>query len=115
SSTCFVSTATWRNTPITTQTGSFSVEFEATPNNANMNGIVALSKGPGDAFDDFATLIRFNNEGYIDVRDGNTYRSVNPTPYTPGTRYKFRMIIHVPQRRYTTYVQPQGQAERLLA
>src|SRR5881227_103113 len=59
---CVVSSLAWVNTPLTAaQTGSFTVEFDATPNGAALDAVTGLSAGPAAAFADLAVIVRFNS------------------------------------------------------
>lgn len=96
---CLTATPLWQNTALPPQTGQFMVEFDATPNQANMNGITAMSLGPGSQFDDFAILIRFKGNGRIVVRNGGSYDSDVETFYTVGLSHHFRVQVDVPNHR----------------
>jgi hypothetical protein len=99
------------NNPIEAQTGSFTVEFDATPDGTDLNSIVALSEGTGSGYSDFATLTRFapaNQGSVIDSRDGGDYNSDNIIPYSPGTRYHFLLEVDVPSHTYNVYVTPEN-------
>jgi len=45
--------------------------------------IMTLSSGPKTAFGDFACLVRFNNLGTIDARNGANYEPVGGIAYSP--------------------------------
>ena len=62
---CLTGFNVWQNTAIAPRTGQFTVEFDATPNEPNGNGIVTMSLGPGSNFDDYAILIRFKITGQV--------------------------------------------------
>ena len=67
---CLTGVTAWQNTAVPPRTGQFTVEFDATPNEPNGNGIVVMSLGPGSNFNDFAVLIRFKESGRIVVLAG---------------------------------------------
>ncbi len=112
---CRTSQLAWQNAPLPIRRGQFSVEYDATPNGANIDGITALSAGPGGAYQHYAVLVRFNTNGYIDVRNGGGYQADVSLPYTAGTTYRFRLEIDVPAHRYSVYVTPAGGSELALA
>ncbi len=97
---CVTSTATWQNTPQASQSGGFEFRFDAVPNNANMDGMVALSQGAGATFTDYAVIVRFDLAGSIDVRDGAAYGADAVVAYSPGTNYQFRVVVDVPAGIY---------------
>jgi cysteine-rich repeat protein len=110
-STCLTSSSTWQNNPITSQTGSFTVEYDATPNGAGLDAIVALSEGPGSDYPNFATLTRFYGPG-IDSRDGGDYSNDTYIPYTPDMTYHFLLEVDVPSRTYNIYVTPENSSRQ---
>lgn len=112
---CVTSTSVWQNFPITAQAGVFSARFDAMPNNDNMTGHTVLSEGPGAAYQDYAILIGFGPSGFIDARDGGSYRAEMQIPYTAGTAYHFRVEVNVPAHTYSVYVTPEGAGELTLA
>ncbi len=112
---CEVSSATWQNFAFDAQSGGFTVEFDATPNDANMDGITALSAAPGQAYADFAVLVRFNSSGTVDARNGGAYDADVTIPYTAGTTYHLRLVVNVLSHTYSVYVTPQGAGEQMLA
>ena len=112
---CVQSGATWANVPIASQSGKFSIEFDATPNAAGMDGVTGLSNGPADAYTDLAAIVRFYTNNFIDARNGGSYSASASIPYTPGVTYHFRLVVDILAHRYTAYVKPAGQAEQLLA
>jgi len=102
----------WRNFPMTPQSGAFTVEFDAVPNGSGIDGLTNLSSGQAAAYADTAVTVRFNVSGTIDARDGGVYGADNVIAYTPGTSYHFRIEVDVPNHTYSAYVTPAGGAER---
>jgi len=109
----------WDDLTVTSSTASQSnvveVEFDAIPNDDNMDGVVALSAEPMSTFSDGAILVRFNDSGMIDARNGTFYRSNASIPYSAGINYHFRLAINLPTRKYNAYVTPEGSTEQTLA
>ena len=100
---CLTTLASWQNRAfLTAQTGTFTAEFDAIPNNANMDGVTGLSTGQAGTFTDQAVTVRFNTSGMIDARDGATaYRADTQIPYFAGTVYHFRLVVNVVTHRFT--------------
>jgi hypothetical protein len=107
---CVNSTASWQNTSIPAQTGTFTATFLVTPNNANLDGVLGFSNGVADAFSDLAAVVRFNDVGSIDARNGSAYQAATSVAYSPGIQYAVRMEINVSTRRYSVYVKPVSSA-----
>lgn len=109
------SSATWQNWPLPIQRGRFRVEFDATPNGANIDGVTALSAGPASAYPNFGPMVQFNITGYIDVCNGGAYQAAASVHYSAGASYHFRMEIDTGSRTYGVYVTPSGSSQIQLA
>jgi hypothetical protein len=119
---CFQSAATWHSQQIATQTGSFTVVFDATPStsiNDSVIGVSAKVAGVGVAaylgYADLATTVRFNASGFIDAIKSASYTSDQSLAYTANTAYHFRMVVSVPAHTYSVFVTPSGHSEIQLA
>src|SRR5437899_3466048 len=113
--TCVTSAGSWQNVAFAPQSGSFAAEFDATPNNAAMDGVVGLSNGPAAAYSSLAAIVRFNASGMIDALSGGVYAASAAIPYSAGTTYHFRFVVSVPAHTYSVYVRSGSDAEQLLA
>jgi hypothetical protein len=111
---CKTSAGAWQNSAIASQIGTFVAEFDATPDNINMDGVMGLSAGSADAYADLAVIARFNPSGYIDARNGAAYQAATQIPYSPGISYHFRMEISIPNHTYNVFVTPAGSSEQLV-
>lgn len=123
---CVTSSPAWQNSLITSQGGAFTVRFNATPNDADMDGLVGLSYGETSTFADSAVTVRFNADGFIDAWNPEETKPWDPTTpgwysadtaleYTLGELYHFRLEVNVPQHTYSVYVAPDGLTERIIA
>ena len=108
-------TNTWINSPFASQSGNFSVTFNATPNANDADIVIGLSQAPASAYTNLAAVVRFNNTGSIDVRNGGAYSSAVTVAYSAGTTYSFRMVVSIPSHTYSVYVTPPGMSAILLA
>src|SRR2546422_606574 len=113
--TCVTSAGSWQNVAFAPQSGSFTAEFDATPQNAAMDGVVGLSNGPAADYSSLAAIVRFNTSGMIDARNGGAYAASAAIPYSAGTTYHFRLVVSVSAHTYSVYVQSGSGAEQLLA
>ncbi len=104
--------STWQNAAIASQTGSFTVVFDATPSASPINAVVGLSPVAAAAYTDLATIARFNPSGDIDARNGGAYAADNTIPYSGGVTYHFRMVIDIPAHTYSTFVTAPGGTEQ---
>lgn len=110
---CLTASSAWQNDAIGAHAGVFSVEMNVTPSTGRLDGIVALSDGEGTGFGDFATLVRFNNSGAIDARDGGTYAASNTVGYAGGQTYHLRIDVDVPNSEYDVYVTQPGSSNEV--
>ena len=108
---CATSTTAFQNSAFTSQNGSFTATFDATPNGTGLDAATGLSSGAAAAYTDLAVILRFNTSGTIDARNGGAYAAANSIPYTAGTSYHFRVVVDVPSHTYSAYVTPAGAAE----
>ena len=114
SSTCPTSSTAFQNSAFTSQNGSFTATFDATPNGTGLDVATGLSQGAAAAYTDLAVIVRFNTGGTIDARNGGAYAATNSIAYTAGTSYHFRVVVDVSSHTYSVYVTPAGGAEQTI-
>ena len=112
---CLTASTQWRNTPIAAQSAPFTVSFTAAPSAANIDGLIGLSLGNAMGFTSLAVVVRFNNTGSIDARNGGVYSAAKKITYTPGAQYRFRLAVDPAAHRYSVYVAAPGAGETALA
>lgn len=110
-----IGTASWQNQSFSAHTDSFTTEFNVVPDGSNMDGVTGLSSGDAAAYDDLAIIVRFNQEGQIDVRNGEEYTADTSFDYTADTDYHFRVPVDLITHTYSVYVQTDGGPETLIA
>lgn len=110
---CQQSSMTWVTTPFAggAQAGQFSASFFATPNQSPTDGVVTLSDGTdpganGLNYNDNAVLVRFANDGMIDVRNGGTYAAESAVPYARDEQFGFRVDVDFVAQTYDVFVRP---------
>ena len=97
------------NTPMTSRTGTFTIEADVTPTGASPAAAFALSRGAQTWWTSFAAIVMFK-EGVIQVRNGSSY-FYSTTPYTSGATYHLRLVVNVAAHTYAVYVRPAGGSE----
>jgi hypothetical protein len=107
--------AIWQNTPFASQSGSFTAEVDITPLGQNIDAAVGLKLGSQASWSSMACIVRFNDQGDLDARNGSAYQAALTMPYTANVAYHIRMVVNVPAHTYSVYVTPTGSAETLLA
>ncbi|MFK7988817.1 MAG: alginate lyase family protein [Sandaracinaceae bacterium] len=105
----------WDGQPIAPQAGTFVVRLNARPASALMNGLMGLSRGTAGSFDDVAMAVRFNDAGFIDVRDGDLYRADQEIAYVAGDTYALRIEAEIAAHRYSVFIMPPDGTEVTLA
>lgn len=105
----------WINSPFISQSGSFQLEFDATPSANSVDALSVLSQGPASTFSDGIVRIRFALPGIIDVRGASSYTADQQVSYVGGQTYHFRVQVDVSTKVFTVFVTPQGGSEILLA
>lgn len=101
----------WQNTPFDPQSGGFAIEFDATPYGANLDAVVGVADGAANSFADVAAIVRFNTNGTIDARNGDSYSAANAIPYAASSTYRVRLEVNVPAHTYSASVNGQVLAE----
>ena len=96
------------------QTGVFTAWFSATPSKARTNSVVVLSEGNPNRSNPphnvSQILVRFAEQGQLDVRNGTAYSADRVIMYQP-IKYDFRLVVDVPGKKYAAYVSWMGQPE----
>jgi hypothetical protein len=98
----------WWNQSFPEQTGKFHVEFSVDVSAPNMDFVVGLSNGAAAKWSSLAAIVRFNAQGYVDARDGGTYRADKAYPYYASSSYQIRLDVDVRTHRYSVWAKPSG-------
>jgi uncharacterized repeat protein (TIGR03803 family) len=97
------------------QSGTFTATFDASPSLSPSNATMALCKGNQTAYTGLSCIARFNTSGRIDAYNGTAgYQAANTISYSKGLTYHFRMVVNVPANTYSVYVTPPGGSETLV-
>ena len=105
------------STPTTPYTSTFAVEYDVVASTTVVDGAVCLSSVPPTQWSDVAAIVRFNNTGFIDARNGGEY-ATDPSKsvtYSPGLVYRIKMDVNVPAKTYSVTVTAPGTAPVVLA
>ncbi len=97
------------------QTGTFEVSFDATPLQDNIDAFTGIGAMAPREAGDVAAIVRFNEHGTIDVRNGGAFRADQKLGYSGNKAYRVRMVIDVKSRTYSVFVTPPGETEVALA
>src|SRR5207253_3751198 len=58
----------WFNVPFNSQSAGFTAQWDATPSDVGLDGVMALSTTADTTFTDFAALVRLGTNGRFDAR-----------------------------------------------
>lgn len=95
----------WQSAAFAPQTDMFTYYIHARPQQPNTDTLVGLSRGPARSWTHLAAIIRFNAQGYVDVRDGDVYRALWPKRYTDEFNFsgQFRMQVDMRRKTYSVW------------
>src|SRR4051812_39141546 len=74
----------WHNSLLPQHSGPFELRFYAVPFDQQrrpIDVVFGLSNGKAATFSDLGPIVRFNSGGFIDARDGTSYRAIAAVPY----------------------------------
>lgn len=94
----------WQSFGFAPQSDMFTYYIHAKPQQANTDTLVGLSQGPATHWNHLAAIVRFNADGYVDVRDGDVYRAQTPIPYSYYTfSGDFRLQVDMRRKTYSVW------------
>jgi hypothetical protein len=100
------------NIPLgSTQSGTFTAQFDASPSISPSNVTLSLCSGAQTAYTGLACMVRFNTTGTIDARNGGAFAAATSIPFSAGVNYHFRMVVNVATHTYSAFVTPAGGSE----
>lgn len=114
----------WQNArfagiPLYSDPGLRMVYFDVTPLAANSDVLLALTNGPKQTWTGLAAIVRFHDNGTIDVRNGDRYMSDTPMTYEPNRRYRVTLFVQPAKNgappNYSVSVQPEGGTAQTIA
>jgi hypothetical protein len=97
------------------QTGTFEMSFNATPLADKIDAFTGISATTPRSANDVSAIVRFNDSGKIDVRNGNAFRADQSLAYSANKVYRMRMVVDVARKTYSVFVTAPGQPEVSLA
>ena len=101
---CQTAASSWSNAGITTQAGTFTLRFDATPAGGAIDGVIGLSAGAAHGYTDLGPIIRFSAGGRLDARNGGAYAAARVIGYSAGVTYHVRLVVDVKAHTYSAYV-----------
>ena len=98
----------WAQQHFAPQAAQFTAHFNVTPSREDADSLVGLSSGEQGTAAQFATLLRFNAQGQIDVRNGAAFESTRPRAYHAGVHYRVRMDVDLATHTWSVWVREMG-------
>lgn len=108
---CITSSASWQAQAFENQSATFEVTYDGTPLTDHAGVLLGLSDSPVSQYSDLAVIVRFNDTGVIDARNGDDYSAASSIPYIANTAYHFRLVVNIATHTYNAYVTPDGGSE----
>jgi hypothetical protein len=97
----------------------FAFEADLIPipetNASQLSAAIALALNSQLNWEGFACIVRFNEAGQIDVRDGGVYRAVRALAYQSNRSYRVRIDVDISTHTYSVFVRPSGGEEQEIA
>ena len=97
------------------QKGSFELSFDATPLADKIDCFTGIAESTPRRAGDVAAIVRFNDTGIIDARNGNSFAADQKLGYASGKTYRVRLVVDMAKKTYSVFVAPAGEAEVALA
>lgn len=91
----------WADGGIGTNSGTFSVELDATPNSTDEDALFGLAAQAPATYADLAAIVRFNTDGKLDARDGGTYHATTDVSYAAGQTHHLRFDVDTANHTYS--------------
>lgn len=101
----------WQNYTLAKNEDSIEATLRVTPRSEGIDGVIGLSNGQANAYDDLAVIVRFNNVSRIDVRNGSIYDSDAQYPYVEGETYFIKLSIDLSTKTYSVSVHSESEPE----
>jgi hypothetical protein len=97
------------------QSGKFEMAFDATPLADKIDVFTGIAAADPKIANDVAAMVRFNEQGSIDVRNAGVFKADQSVGYSAGKVYRVRMLVDVPKKTYSVFVTAPGQPEAAIA
>ncbi|WP_428242242.1 chitobiase/beta-hexosaminidase C-terminal domain-containing protein [Gynuella sp.] len=113
----FTSSEDWQNASIGFRDQNFRLTTTVMPLLNPQDSVIGFSLGNIDnqtSYSGLATLVRFNSNGEIDIRDGDLYHSLEVLPYTKREQYQITIDIFLDTQQYSVMVRELSSGNSLL-
>lgn len=106
----------WTNIALPSTTGQVQARFFMRAQQENIDGTVGFSLGHADKYADLGVIVRMNEQGLMDVRDGSDYAADASLVYAAGQPMMVEVQADLITKTYTTWITaPDGQRTLLKA
>ncbi|HET9165221.1 MAG TPA: hypothetical protein VFP11_04435 [Candidatus Angelobacter sp.] len=100
--------------PASPATTGFTATFSVTPSSSSMDAALGFFAPASSNQPSLSTIIGFNPNGVIQVRNGDSFVS-SGVSYSAGETLQFRLVENLPATTYSLFVTPSGATEIPLA
>ncbi len=99
----------WTNVPFAPRRDeTVTFRFDVRARARNINGVAGITLSRARAYSDVAMIVRMNELGNIDARDGADYAADRALPYLPDTIYTVVFEANLRRATYDVFVTPEG-------
>ena len=95
----------WTSVALTPGDDSYVVEAVITPDLPGVDFVFALGDQVINSFDDAAALVRFAQNGQIDVRNGASYQAERLIEYQPASGHRVRIEVDLSTKTYSVWIE----------
>lgn len=98
-------------------TGTVTMEFDVTPLDSNIDGVIGYADTSTDitSWNSMAILVRMFTNGRFEARDGDTYTADTNIYYSANTEYHVRIEADMSAETYDVWITPNGGTETQIA
>jgi hypothetical protein len=91
----------WETGTFSAQNAPFAAFVDLSISAPDADALFGLSNGPAATYTDLAAIVRFNDQGFVDVRNGGTYAADQSLTYGQGGSFSFVLDVDPVSHSYT--------------
>ncbi len=105
-----------RALPLANETSGFKLKFNLEAATAPGDSVVALSSSNNvTSYNQMAAIVRLNDSGKVDARNGSSYQAMNSVSYAANTKYEVEMDVDLLNHVYSASISGGGLSKTVIA
>jgi hypothetical protein len=96
------------------QTTSFNLKLTLTANANNIDSVAGLSTAQASDYKNLAVAVRLNPNGFLDARDGGSFRADSQVAYKAGDSFVVTLSVDLAAKKYSVLVQPKSSMQKIV-